>query len=535
MDISSNIVLTESEIEKLGTTLTQVKESLTIPNAQYESISRFGKSKWALSRIPKYICYVKEIGGRYVLPRYYFGTDMLDGEIIGEDYRVRGATLSSLDFLGTLRSYQTDFLADLSLLSNTGVLLEASCGSGKTVMGIYLSLMRGKKTLVLVPTYYLAKQWKERIEAFSKCSCQILTSKDSKIRTDADFTVAVLDLFSVRVLPTELVENIGTVVLDEAHRIGAETYMPILDEIPARNRIALTATFRRADGVHKILQYHFGTHYKMESRFPRPKVYAIDTGVTFECLCSKNKPYERALEFFDEAKIPYVETKGAVSFPQRYEGSLVDQLFTRYALSRSLGKVHTKEVQAFLSRGKEMQYATLDTYLNENSRRMKLTIRLIQACLDAGRTVLFLSKRKDTLKNLTEYFAKYKPMLIVSETNSRTAEEEAYLQNECRLVFGVTQLAKEGLDIDRLDTLIIHLPMKDTEQAVGRVSRLHDRKQYPLCFYLLDNVPMAWAVFKNAKKFFSINGEFVSVINLPGLPQVLRENRKFRFGLEDSE
>ena len=36
-------------------------------------------------------------------------------------------------------------------------------------------------------------------------------------------------------------------------------------------------------------------------------------------------------------------------------------------------------------------------------------------------------------------------MLIISETKERTPEEEAYLQNECRLIFGVTQLAKEGL------------------------------------------------------------------------------------------
>lgn len=528
MDISSNIVLTESEIERHGTTLDKVKQDLTLPNPQWEGVSRFGKSKWALSKIPKYICYLKEVGGRYVLPRYYFGTDVRTD--VGEDYRIYGAGLSSLVFVGSLRDYQKEFvLGNPALHDDSGVLLEASCGSGKTVLGIYLAMQRGKRTLVLVPTYYLAGQWKERIEAFTKCSCQIVTSKDTKIRTDADFTVAVLDLFSVRVLPSDLVDNIGTVILDEAHRIGAEAYLPILNEIPAYYRIALTATFRRADGVHKILRYHFGNHYKMENRFPRPIVYGISTEVSFERLVSKNKPWERTVEFFDSVGIPYVETKSTIAFPNGYGGKSVDNLFTEYAFKEHLNKTQTKEVQSCLKRGAELPYTTVDTHLNENCKRMKLTISAIQKCLDAGRTVLFLSKRKDTLRLLYKYFEKYRPMLIVSETNSRSEEDEKYLQTKCRLILGVIQLAKEGLDIDRLDTLIIHLPMKDTEQAVGRVSRLARGKQFPMCLYLVDNVPITWAVFKNAKKFFSINAEFKQVIRLSGLQDVLKEHIDFDY------
>lgn len=528
MDIASNIVLTESEIERFGTTLDKVRQDLTLPNPQWEGVSRFGKSKWALSKISRYICYLKEIGGRYVLPRYYFGTG-ITLKAGDEDYRVKGSPLTDATFVGTLREYQQDFLADFSLVTNSGVLLEASCGSGKTVLGIYLSLVRGKRTLILVPTYYLAKQWKDRIEQFTRCSCQILTSKDSKIRVDADFTIAVLDLFSVRVLPSALTDTIGTVVLDEAHRVGAETYLPILNEIPAANRIALTATFRRADGVHKILRYHFGDHYKMESRFPRPLVYGISTEVTFERLISKNKPYERTLEFFDTAGIPYVETKSTVSFPNSFAGKTVDNIFTEYALKEHLNRTHTKEVQNCLKRGTELPYATVDTHLNENCKRMKLTISTIQKCLDSGRTVLFLSKRKDTLRMLYDYFERYKPMLIVSETNSRSPEEEKYLQTKCQLILGVIQLAKEGLDIDRLDTLIIHLPMKDTEQAVGRISRLAKGKQFPLCLYFVDNIPITWAVFKNAKKFFSINAEFMQVIRLAGLPKILKTYTRFDY------
>lgn len=387
-----------------------------------------------------------------------------------------------------------------------------------TILGIYIAVVRGKQTMVLVPTYYLAKQWKQRIEEATNGSCVILTAKDTEIPVDADFTVVVTDLFTCRELPKALCDNIGLVILDEAHRMGAETYLPILDEIPAKYRLALTATFRRADNVHKILAYHFGLHLKMASRFPKPLIYAVKTNVKIRGVISKNKKHERFLEFMDAHGEPYTETKSAVEFvPDEPLRSLVEEEYKK----GSLTKTAYHEITACIKRAADMAFPTVDSLLNEHAGRRKTAIRVIQDCLDMGRTVLFLSKRKDTLKALHKYFAKYKPVLIVSETNARTEEEERYLQKDCQLIFGVTQLAKEGLDIDRLDTLIIHLPIKDTEQAVGRISRLYEGKKFPVCLYLLDDCPMTYAVYRNAKKFFSINGEFKGEVTLKDLYKVL--------------
>ena len=101
-------------------------------------------------------------------------------------------------------------------------------------MGLWISLERGKQTLVLVPTYYLAKQWQQRISEATTCSSIVIGSSDTEIPVDKDFTIVVMDLFSCRVLPEELVRNVGHVIMDEAHRTGAETYLPILQEIPAK-------------------------------------------------------------------------------------------------------------------------------------------------------------------------------------------------------------------------------------------------------------------------------------------------------------
>lgn len=497
MKVGSSIVATELELYRLGIDIETLKSDLTLPNPEFANRMRFGKGRF-YGKVDTHICYLKKVGSQYIVPRYYIGE-------LGK-YGNEGRDVT-IDFKFRLRDYQQNFWDEHShcLDESTGILFEAGCGSGKTIMAIYFSVLRGKQSMVLVPTYYLAKQWEQRIKESTDASCVILTAKDSEVPVDRDFTIVTMDLFTCRHLPEELIKNIGHVILDEAHRVGADTYLPILDEVPAKYRTALTATFRRADGVHKILQYHFGTHIKMESRFPKPFVYGVRTGVEVRGVVSKNRKYSRLLEFLDSVGHPYHETESAIEFKPTEE--------LRYKLedvykSGALTKTAYHEVASCLSKASEMSYSVVESYLDSHSGRRKTTIRVIQECLDAGRTVLFLSKRKNTLKSLCNYFSEYKPMLIISETNRRSEEDEVYLQSTCPLIFGVTQLAKEGLDIDRLDTLIIHLPMKDTEQAIGRISRLCEGKKFPVCLYLLDDSPITYAVYNNAKKYFRINADF---------------------------
>lgn len=525
MTIGSNIVASERELRSIGISLDKVTQDLTLPNPEYENIMRFRKGKF-FRKVNKYICYLKQDKrGNYIVPRYYNGEplEMLEAE--------NGRTLNILNNI-VLRDYQQTFITENieCLEQHSGILLEAACGTGKTVMGIYIACLRNVQTLVVVPTNYLAGQWEQRIKDFTDAKVHVMTAADRVVPTDSDFTIITTDLFTCRTFPKELVQNIGHVILDEAHRMGAETYMPILDEIPARYRTALTATFRRADGVHQILKFHFGEHLKMESRFPRPLVYGIKTGIRIDNIISKKNMTETNKEYFQDfldsvpstCEAKYHETASEMVFGGRTTElqEIADGQFKRGRINKTEHRLVTK----LIKKGSEMQYTCIDTYLNEHSGRRKQMVTLIQQCLDAGRTILFLSKRKNTLRVMAKYFEKYKPALIISETNKRSDEEEDYLQNKCQLILGVTQLAKEGLDIDRLDTLIIHLPMKDTEQAIGRISRLHPKKQKPIAFYFVDSCPITYAVFSNAKKFMRINADFQKETTMWEVPKILKEN-----------
>lgn len=520
MKVSSNLFITEREITKyFGQSLADVQDSLTLPNPEYANIMRFGGGRF-YKKVPSHICYLQTQGVgslTYILPRYFFGE--LSSDLVYTSEVNVGRPLTSETTI-SLRGYQREFLEKnaKAIDNSTGILLEAPCGHGKTILGIWLSYLRYVQTLVLVPTYYLAKQWKQRIKETTNASVYVVTSKDSAIPLDSDFTIVCMDLFSVRTLPEDFVQNVGHVILDEAHRVGADTYMPILDQIPARYRTALTATFRRSDGVHRILKYHFGTHIQMENRFPKPRVFSIATDVSVECCLSKNKPYQKFLSFMDANGFEYKETAKTIAFPKDYPYE--ETAATQYAAG-SMNKATYNEISACLRRGKELSYSVVESYLNENSYRRKRVISLIKRCLDAGRTVLFLSKRKDILRVLYKYFAEYKPMLIVSETNNLSEAEEKYLQESCPLILGVTQLAKEGLDVDRLDTLIVYLPLKDLEQAVGRISRLHPKKKDPIAFYMLDNCPLTWATFTNAKRMMKNYAQYVDGRTLQTISTIL--------------
>ena len=66
-------------------------------------------------------------------------------------------------------------------------------------------------------------------------------------------------------------------------------------------------------------------------------------------------------------------------------------------------------------------------------------------------------------------------------------------------LFASYKLAKEGLDIPRLDRLHLATPQKDYAiivQSVGRVARTFDGKEQPICYDYVDKFKMAENMYK---------------------------------------
>jgi len=61
--------------------------------------------------------------------------------------------------------------------------------------------------------------------------------------------------------------------------------------------------------------------------------------------------------------------------------------------------------------------------------------------------------------------------LYIGGKDKDTKRSELEAASRCDVVYATMQLAKEGIDIRRLDTLFLTTPLSDVEQVVGRICR----------------------------------------------------------------
>jgi superfamily II DNA or RNA helicase len=61
-------------------------------------------------------------------------------------------------------------------------------------------------------------------------------------------------------------------------------------------------------------------------------------------------------------------------------------------------------------------------------------------------------------------------------------------------------MAKEGLDIPKLDTLIMCTPMSDVVQPIGRILRVHDSKKEPVVVDIIDSLVKICSLMYNTRQ-----------------------------------
>ena len=182
-----------------------------------------------------------------------------------------------LAFEATLREEQQVVRKEaLKILSGKGsVIISAFCGFGKTVLAINLATAINFKTLILVNKLVLIKQWEDSILQFCPTAkIQKLTPKSKK--QDSHFYI--INAQNVEKLPRHFLKDIGTVIVDEAHMIMAETLSKSLQYTFPRYLIGLTATPYRPDGLDILLTLYFGQHKIIRQLYREHTVYKVSTG-----------------------------------------------------------------------------------------------------------------------------------------------------------------------------------------------------------------------------------------------------------------
>ena len=354
-------------------------------------------------------------------------------------------------------------------------------GGGKTIAAAKILSLLNQRTLVLVHTAALATQW---VDALTK-KCFGKDISVSKVNgTKKDFSgkhVVVATVQTMKKLMSdtekysdqvpEVLKDFGCVILDECHHSSAPSFMEVVGKSPALRRYGLSASLKRRDGKQFLMGAVFG------------KVI-VKLG------------YKDIVNRLSLPSVMKVEVPEPVTW--------TPENFYVYRRAKN-GSIGDREI--FLD------YTSLFRWMSECPERNRLIENIIEECIASPTNyTLVLVKQRQHAEILYNTFKDRVPsgLLMGGGTTSYLREKDEILKKankgEIRLIFG-TSIADEGLDIARLNRLILTAPTSFDEllrQRVGRIARAIEGKTPPLVYDLVDDyIPELRSSWQAREKFYN--------------------------------
>lgn len=387
-----------------------------------------------------------ELHPRHVaLPRGCFDEtiELIKGHnanVVLEDHREDGEPLpTGLSFQGELRRPQLN--AFDALVPHDHGVLAATTAFGKTVVAAALIARRARNTLVLVHRRELLNQWVERLRSFlSVDPKQIGTISGGRRKPTGVIDVALIQSLVRNGEVSDLMADYGHLVVDECHHLSAASFELVARRSKARFVLGLSATVARKDGHHPIIFMQCGpVRHRVDAR-----QQSLERGM-------RHRVWDRT---------------------------------TRFELPLSLVSAERPSMPAI--------YAALA----QDKRRNDLIFDDVLRSLEAKRSPVVLTERKDHLEYLRNRFSTFVKNLVVLRGGMSAADRkiaEAALRvsdDQERLILATGRYIGEGFDDARLDTLFLTMPIswKGTlAQYVGRLHREHGGKVDVLVVDYVDN------------------------------------------------
>jgi superfamily II DNA or RNA helicase len=436
------------------------KKNMTIANPEYAKKVRM--NFW-LGNTPRAINLYEQNGGSLILP---FGTLRNLPTCITENSYFTSSFKEAIDISyggADVPLYDYQKLAVEAMYKAKYGILQSPAGSGKTQMGIALVKKFGKKALWLTHTIDLLRQSKARAERYTNDTL-IGTITEGKVDIGAGITFATIQTMCKLDL-ARYKDEWDVIIVDECHRCsGTPTAMTqfykVLNSLAARHKIGLSATVHRSDGMIEA-------------------TYALLGHVT------------------------YAVPEEAVGDKIMKVG--IEPIATGVEINRKC-----------LNTDGTLNYAKLISYLTEcEARNEVITEALIS---ERNRSCLILSDRLEHLEQLMNSLPQSMRDQAVMVSGKMTtkkgkAEREQAIEDmrtgEKKYLFATYSLAKEGLDIPRLERLFLTTPQKDyavITQSIGRTARVFEGKSNPIAYDFVDNIAYLVKAYKKRCATYRKNG-----------------------------
>jgi superfamily II DNA or RNA helicase len=328
------------------------------------------------------------------------------------------------------------------LKKNGGGVLSLPTGYGKTTVSLYVLSKIGVRTIIIVHKEFLMNQWVERIKQFLP-DATIGYIQGSKIDVvGKDIVIGMLQSLSMKDYEKEIFNDFGLTIIDETHHVCAKVFSKSLFKISTKYMLGLSATPFRKDGLTKVLNWFIGDiFYHVE----REQQKCVEVNVI-----KINKEEYKDLIF-------PTNRLGKASIPVGINILCEDVTRTSKIVGLALSILRQNNTRNILILSdRRVHCATLKTEIEKQLKEHNLN-------LNVG---LYLGGMKQT---------------------------ELKKSEECEVIIGTYSLAHEGLDIPKLDTLIMSTPKSDIVQSVGRILReTVGKTNNPVIFDIVDE----WAVFE---------------------------------------
>lgn len=441
-------------------------ENLVVSNPVYVKKARM--HLW-LGGTPKYLYLYEKRGNDLILPLGVL--NQIPYECVKDaDIKSVFATAINVNFKAKVPLYDYQEKAVQAMYDAKFGILQSPAGSGKTQMGIALAAKTGRRTLWLCHTLDLVKQSMQRSKLYIDKDL-IGTIASGKVNIGKGITFATVQTMSKLDL-TQYKNYWDCIIVDEVHRVsGSPTsmtmYQKVLNNLSARHKYGLSATVHRSDGMIKATFMLIGdVVHEVDKSDVRDKILKV--GI--------------------------------------------------YPVSTGL-----RVGRAALNTDGTLNYAKLISYITEDVERNNLIID----CIEKDKSSLILSDRLEHLTYLMSNLPLDKIKDAVMISGNMTTKKAKEMRDQAlddmrsgkkKYLFATYSLAKEGLDIPRLERLYLTTPQSDfavVTQSIGRIARTFEDKVAPIAYDFVDDIGFLVKKYKKrcsiykANNCYFIEGDYV--------------------------